>query len=198
MAERVRVSVTPSTRSNFKYGFLSGADAGDRTALGQDPVTGALAAGVVFGANSPKPAVMRKIKADGRSTSSYVDAGSRTTAAAAGWKLVRPAKARRGSGGRFTNLVYVRFKVGAGATGVNVQYAWRMPTTTYTAVGADRTPLGIKDVSATEDVFDLVYGSSIKPPKASKRTATGIISTFVDPDATLPAGWTLSGGEEEY
>jgi hypothetical protein len=198
MATRTRVSVTPSTRSNFKYGFLSGADAGDQSTLGQNPVVGALAAGVMFGVNSPKPAVMRKIKATGHSVSSFVDAGSKTTAAAADWKIVKPAKARRGSGGRFTKLVYIKFKVGAGTSGVNVQYAWRMPITTYTAVGADLAALGIKDVSPTEDAFDLVYGSSTKPPKASKLTTTGVVSTFVDPDATLPAGWTLRGGEIDY
>jgi hypothetical protein len=198
MAQRTRVAVTPSARSNFKYGFLSGMDSADQTTLGQDPVVGGLAAGVVFGANSPKPAVMRKIQASGHSTSSFVSVAKRASAEAAGWKLVKPAKARRSSGGRFTKLVYVLFKVGAGASGINVQYAWRMPTTTYTAVGADRAALGIKDVSSTEDAFDLVYGSNTKPPKASKLTATGVVSTFVDPDSTLPDGWTLSGGEFDY
>jgi len=197
MASGTKVSVQVSSRSNFKYGFITRADSTTQTALGHDVITGALSAGVMFGVNSPKPAVMKKIKSDGRSESSFVDQASRSSAAAAGWTLVKRAKARRASGGRFTKLVYVKFPVGSGTTAVNVQYAWRMPLTLYTELAADRVALGIKDVSATEDAFDLVYGSTQKPPRGYKQTATGVLSTFVDPDATLPAGWALSGGEQE-
>lgn len=197
MASGTKVSVQVSTRANFKYGFTTQADTTDQNVLGHTPITGALAAGVMFGVNSPKPAVMKKIKSDGRSVSSFVDAGSRTSAATAGWTTVKRAKARRSTGGRFTKLVYVKFPVGPTASAVQVQYAWRMPTTLYTALAADRAALGIKDVTATEDAFDLVFGSTQKPPKGYKYTATGILSTFVDPDATLPAGWALAGGELE-
>lgn len=197
MASGTKVAVQVSSRANFKYGFITRADTTTQTALGHDVITGALSAGVMFGVNSPKPAVMKKIKADGRSESSFVDYASRASAATAGWTTVHRAKARRSSGGRFTKLVYVKFKVGPTATAVSVQYAWRMPTTLYTALAADRVALGIKDVSSTEDAFDLVYGSTQKPPRGYKQTATGILSTFVDPDSVLPAGWSLSGGEQE-
>jgi hypothetical protein len=55
--------------------------------------------------------------------------------------------------------------------GVTIQYAWRMPLATYTAIGGERAALGIRDVSSAEDLFDLMFGSRPKPPRAIKVTA---------------------------
>lgn len=195
MADRTLVSVKPSTRSNFRYGFYTAVDQTEQTALGHVVVVGGLASGVVFGANSPKPARMRKTLASGRSATSYVDSANRTSATQTGWKLVRRARARGVSASALAQPVYVRLSVGSGQTAVTIQYAWMMPKATYTAIGAARQNLGIRDVSASEDRFDLVFGSSPKPPRAFNKT-TGI-STFCDPDATLPDGWSMTGGEEE-
>lgn len=195
MADRTLVSVKPSSRSNFRYGFYTAVDANEQTALGHTVVTGGLASGVVFGANSPKPARMRKTLASGRSSTSFVDAANRTTSAQSGWKLVKKAKARGVAASAFAKPVYVRLAVGSGNTAVTIQYAWMMPNTTYDAIGAARQGLGIRDVSASEDRFDLVFGSTPKPPRAIQAT-TGI-SAFCDPDATLPSGWSIAGGEEE-
>lgn len=195
MANRTLVSVKPASRSNFRYGFYTTTDGAEQTALGQVVVVGGLASGVVFGANSPKPARMRKLRDSGRSANSYVDSANRTTAAQAGWKLTKKARARGVRASALSKPVYIKLKVGTGQTAVTIQYAWMMPTETYTAISADMAALGIKDVSATEDRFDLVFGSSPKPPRAFKK-ATGL-STFCDPDATIPAGWSLTGGETE-
>lgn len=198
MPAGTRVSVKASTRSNFSYGFITRLDTDDQTALGHVPVAGALAAGVVFGANSPKPARMAKTKASGRTNSGFVDAASRATATAAGWKLTKRARAKGRGGGAFSKTVYVLFETGTGAGAVNIKYAWNMPLTLYNAiVGADRTALGITDVAAADDAFDLVFGAYPKPSRAYKKGADSIISTFVKSDATLPTGWSFVGGEEE-
>ncbi|NJR63778.1 MAG: hypothetical protein HC769_36445 [Cyanobacteria bacterium CRU_2_1] len=191
MASRTKVYVKPSSRSNFLYGFSTSLDTGDQSVLGQIVVSTGTS-GVVFGANSPKPARMRKTRDTGRSNSSYVDAGSRSTASTAGWRLVKRARAR-GAGGRLSKTVYVKMAIG----GLNVQYAWNMPLELYNALASERAALGIKDVSSTEDRFDLVFGCNPKPPRAYKQSGDRIMSTFVDPDASLPAGWGIVGGEEE-
>ena len=193
-----RVSVQASIRSQFKYGFITQADSEEQTALGHVPIVGALAAGVMFGVNAPKPARMLKVRSTGRSISSFVDAESRNSAKNAGWKEIRRARARKPRVTSFSRPVYVLMETGSGTGTVNVKYAWNMPLATYTAIGADRTALGIKDITATEDNFDLVFGGSPKPLKAFKRNTDGTTtSSFAGSDAILPDGWGLSGGEEE-
>ncbi|WP_416671548.1 hypothetical protein [Egbenema bharatensis] len=190
MAERKRVSVKPSQRTNFGYGFYTSLDNAEQQVLGHAPITGALSEGVVWGANSPKPGRMRRVRDTGRSTSSFVSHDARANAIANGWRIVKPARASTGRGGAFTKAVYVRLSVGS----VVIQYAWRMPLTTYNAIGGERTVLGVRDVTATEDPFDLVFGSTPKPPRAQKVIAGGTVSTFFDPDVDLPAGWNAVGG----
>ncbi|MCU0525164.1 MAG: hypothetical protein MUF72_10095 [Elainella sp. Prado103] len=193
-----RVSVKASARSNFSYGFITQVDSDERTQLGHTPIVGALAAGVMFGVNSPKPARAFKVRATGRTVSSFVDAGSRTSALAAGWRISKRAKARGKGSGAFSKPVYVLFETGSGVGAVNIKYAWNMPLDTYTAIGTARTGLGIRDIATTDDNFDLVFGGYPKPTKAYKRNADGTtISTFAGSDAELPAGWALVGGEEE-
>lgn len=192
MAERTRVSVEVSTRSTFLYGFATSLDATDRTALGHTAIGNG--DGVVFGANSPKPARVRKLRDTGRSVSSYISANIRNTGIPTGWKLTKRAKARVSRGGRLSKAVYVEISVGT----TNVKYAWNMPNSLYTALGADRGTLGINDASNETDPYDLVWGCTPKPPRAYKVGTDGsVLSTFADPDATLPTGWAFSGGEEE-
>jgi len=152
----------------------------------------------MFGVNAPKPARMLKVRSTGRSISSFVDAASRNSAKDAGWKETQRARARNPRVTSFSRPVYVLMETGSGTGTVNVKYAWNMPLATYTAIGADRTALGIKDITATEDNFDLVFGGYPKPLKAFKRNADGTTtSSFAGSDAILPDGWGLSGGEEE-
>jgi hypothetical protein len=68
-----------------------------------------------------------------------------------------------------------------------------MPLASYTAIGGKRAALGIRDVSSAEDLFDLMFGSRPKPPRAIKVTANATISTFFDPDVDLPSGWNAVG-----
>ena len=179
------VHVVPFTGSTIKYGFMTNVDAGTRTALGHTAVTGAYPAGLVIGANAPKPARASKQSATG-TESSFISATSITTARAAGWR-VRPGKLRIGSSGLKSKTVYV--------TVDGNKIAWKMPTRLYTRLGADdRTALGILDASSND--LDLVFGVSYPTiPRVGKTEfgtdGTDTLTTFCDPDSldNLPAGW---------
>lgn len=194
MTQRTKVYVTPSTRSTFLYGFLTSLDDAERQALGHTVLTGQNSSGVVFGANSPKPARMKKTRDSGRSANSFVSAGSIASARTAGWKLIKRPTARRSRATALSKPVYVELSIGS----IKVKYAWRMPTDLYTSVGTDRTALGITDASTETDAFDLVWGvNSPKPPRAYKVNGDSTLATFCDPNATLPTGWSLVGGETD-
>lgn len=197
MVERIKVSVQVSTRSTFFYGFLTNLDTDERAALGHKDFNAANAVtdGIIFGANSPKPARMKKVRASGRSANSFVDATKIATAKTAGWKLLKRPKARSARPSALSKPVYVEIPIGA----ISVKYAWRMPTDLYTAITAPTlASLGIKDAATETDNFDLVWGvNNPKPPRAYKLNSDPSLSTFCNPDATIPAGWALLGGEED-
>ncbi|MCG9886492.1 MAG: hypothetical protein MH825_13165 [Cyanobacteria bacterium] len=90
----VMIKARPDGSDVLPYGFMSGADAGDRAALGQAVVGSAtITTGIpiVFGANRPKPARMTKVKATG-SESSFVAFANVASAKAADWMITSPAK----------------------------------------------------------------------------------------------------------
>lgn len=64
--------VQPYNGSTVNYGFSSKNDAADATALGQEQISSA-GGPVVFGANRPKPARLRKKNSAGGTTSGFVD-----------------------------------------------------------------------------------------------------------------------------
>jgi hypothetical protein len=71
-------------------------------------------------------------------------------------------------------------------------YAWNI-TVAEMAVSSD---LGF--ALATGSTSNLVWGSSPKPPRASQKFISGVISTFIKPqqsviDAAVTAGWAVSG-----
>lgn len=174
---RVDVGVVPFAGLPFHYGFASGADDADRTALGQKPRS-AITGPVVWRANSPTPARASKKKATG-TVSSFIDYTKIASARAAGWK-VGGAKMRLGSETAKTKTVYVTIQ--------GIKYAWRIPLETLTFMG-NVEPLGIKVATAADK--DLVFGADFpKPPRAKKIEGTSVISTFYDPTKDLPAGYT--------
>lgn len=183
---RTLVWVVPYTGSTVKYGFQTNADAATQTALGHTAVPADYPAGLVIGANAPKPPRATRKRTTG-TDSSYCSAGAVTTARAAGWR-VSPGKVRNGSSSARSKAVYV--------TVDGNKIAWKMPLTTYNAIGADRTALGILDATAT--MLDLVFGVRYpKLPRVGIFQAGGSdggnqISTFCDPQSLddLPAGWT--------
>ncbi|MGG6293798.1 hypothetical protein ACQ4M4_05180 [Leptolyngbya sp. AN02str] len=176
------VFVTPYTGAAVKYGFLTNVVAAVSTACGHTAVDEANPpAGLVFGANSPKPGRATRRRADGND-SSYYSIGSASALRTAGYSLTRP-RIRRGTAGNNSFPVYVTLG--------GIKYAWRMPVHTYLSLGADRANLGIQDASASDN--DLVWGARTpKPPRGYKVEADKVISTFIDPQKLddLPAGWS--------
>lgn len=194
MATRTKVGVQAVLGATYLNAFYTTADADERTALGHVTFAGNTAAAFIYGVNSPRPARVKKTRASGRSVSSYADVDELAAAITAGWKLVSPARYRRATNSSLSKAVYLTYTV----NGMSIDYAWRMPTETFTALGADFGNLGLKDAAAATLVIQkklLWGGNDNKPPKAIKKNADGtIVSTFFDPSVMLPAGWSTSSG----
>jgi hypothetical protein len=182
---RTLVHVVPFTGSDIKYGFFTNADSTARTALGHTAITGAYPTGLVLGANAPKPGRATRIRATGVE-SSFVSAGARTTAVAAGWK-VSPGRVRNGASSTKSKTVYV--------TAEGNKIAWKMPTFLYTKISADIAGLGILEAASSD--LDLVFGARYpRLPRVGKievpqSGAPSRLTTFCDPEAldNLPEGW---------
>ncbi len=185
---RRKVYVTPSTRATgVKYGFLTNVLDSIGTACGHTAYDEANpVAGVVFGANAPKPGRASKQRAGGGTDSTFYDISRAAALRADGYTLSRPY-IKRGSSSSLSKSVYVTIGT--------IKYAWKMPATQYNRIGADRTALGIQDATGSDT--DLVWGSNTKPPKASKQDAGDTLTTFVDPQRVdnLPTGWSSAGRE---
>lgn len=181
-ATRVPVHVLPYTGADIAYGFLTNASAGDRTTLGHNPVTGVVAK-LVFGCNKPKPG-----RASKGGTNSFYDISKATALRTAKWRLTSPKVSQPSSSGR-SKSVYVTID--------GVKYGWKVPSTTYAALAADRAALGIID--ATSTMKDVAFGCrQPKPPRARREVTTGTganqtvesYSTFYDPSGTIPAEYS--------
>ncbi|MGB3492806.1 MAG: hypothetical protein WBA57_08760 [Elainellaceae cyanobacterium] len=167
------------------YGFMTNIDAADRATLGQTAVDGAYPAGLIIGANAPKPPRASRIRATG-TTSSYYDLANEAAIRTAGW--------RTGSRGRIrTRNVTARSRTVFVTVGL-IKYAWQIPNDTFTQLGGDAAALGVEEPDAGDN--DLVFGASYpKPPRAAQTIfgddGTDTYSTFIDPAAVdnLPAGW---------
>lgn len=186
---RSEVYVVPHANSVVKYGFLTSVRNTTQTELGQVAVDRAnLPAGLVFGANAPKPGRASKMTATG-SESSFYDIGKAGALKNDGWRLSFPT-IRRGKTGRRSVCVYV--------TMGTIKYAWMQNRETHTLIAADLGGLGIE--LGTSDDRDLVWGARYpQPPRGYKTGADNrTISTFIDPSKAdnLPAGWAGSGREE--
>lgn len=182
-----RVSVEPFAGSTIQYGFATNVSAATSTACGHQPVGAGTPAGLVFGANAPKPGRASRKRADG-TDSSFFDYAVYLQLLEDGWSIKLPRR-RRGGIGRSSRAVYVTVN--------GIKYAWNMPQTTRDKIGADFAGLGINEATAND--ADLVWGaSSPKPPVAKKvqvgEGGTDVISTFVDPARAdnMPEGWTSS------
>ena len=189
--KRTLVQVNPFAVSGILYGFPSGADASQKTALGQvDVDMSAPPAGLVIGANAPKPGRASK-KFATTIASGFYDIAQVATLKAADWRIVSRPTIRRAKSQPLAKPVVI--------TVGTVKYAWNMPTETYTAIGAaDRAALGINDADSNDK--NLVWGANYpRLPRASTVVAASgnILSTFVDPTKmdNLPAGWGGSGKE---
>lgn len=179
---RQLVWVTPFTGSTIKYGFMTNADSGTRTALAHVEVTGAYPTGLVIGANAPKPPRAKKLSATG-TESSFCDAEGVAAARTAGWRISR-GKIRIGASGSKSKTVYVTHETN--------KLAWKMPNFLYTNITGDLAALGVLLATAADK--DLVFGARFPVlPRVGKISATfNKYTTFCDPSKldSLPAGWS--------
>ncbi|NEO34279.1 MAG: hypothetical protein F6K36_28525 [Symploca sp. SIO3C6] len=185
--ERTEVYVEmtfPGSSEKLKYGFLctESFHTKYKSELGQVSYNGAV--GVVFGCNSPKPFRASKEETDGDLVSSFCADAKIKSLRSAGWIISRTRKIRgiKTSGRSVT--VYVDMPGG-------YKYAYNLNKAETT----NASVLGLTLANGSEK--DLVWGSEPKPPRASKRTAQGQVSTFISPKqsvitAASNAGWTIS------
>ena len=183
--DRLKVFVEPFQGTPVKYGFASNVDANVATACGHQAIADDTA-GLVFGANSPKPGRASRKRATGQSEGSFYDWAVYAALLADGWSASLP-KRRRGGASARGQSVYVTIN--------GIKYAWNMTNRQATRIGG-LDALGISVATANDT--DLVFGAnSPKPPVARKvevgQDGTDVISTFVDPQRLndLPAGWAL-------
>lgn len=191
--KRTLVQVNPFANSGIAYGFNSASTSAQQTDLGQVVVDlGAPPAGLVIGANAPKPGKASKKLTTG-TVSSFYDIAKVATLKAADWVIVSRPTIRRAKTQKLAKAVVITIGT--------LKYAWNMPNDTFAAVGADLAGLGIALADANDK--NLVWGASYpKLPRASTFLSSGtgggnIISTYVDPAKlnSLPAGWSASGKE---
>lgn len=177
--ERDKVFVTMGT---LNYGFLASANSSaHRAALGHVVYTNQ--AGVVFGANSPKPNRATKEFTASSVISSFCDPGKEATLKADGWII--------NGGGRRRGLARTPRSRSVFVDMGTYNYAWNLTAAEQTHMAA----LGIE--FATGATPSLVWGSTPKPPRATKKINGRVVSTFIKPDtATLTAaetaGWSIS------
>lgn len=181
--------VVPFTGSTVNYGFATNIDSTDSTEAGHQDVSAATGI-VIFGANSPKPARGKKLATSTvpHAVTTFIDADKVATPSS-GWIVIARAKFRGIGSGSFSKAVYVTFN--------GYKYAWNMAKRLYDKIGStDLTAMGIQDCDP-KNYKDYLWGSnSLKPPRASNTTAStsgvDVLSTFYDPDKTLPSGWSAS------
>lgn len=178
--ENVPVYVDMGT---LKYGFQTNKDIHEthKAALGQTTYAGA--AGVFFGANSPKP--FKATRETGINTiSSYCSSNKVSSLKSDGWSVTRKGSIRGIKTSGKTRTVFVEMPGGW-------NYAWNI---TAAEVNLAAT-LGFQ-IATSSDV--LIWGvNSPKPPRAYKKEETGRVSTFIAPkqsvfDQATTEGWSIT------
>lgn len=181
--ERVPVLVMLGT---LKYGFQTQKTTTTSygTELGHVAYAPEAGVGVFFGANAPKPPKAKKVFTTG-SVSSFCSTSKIDELRKADWEISNKSSRRGIKSAGLTRTVYVDMPGG-------YRYAWN--------ITADDVDLGalLNFEQATASMNDLVWGSTPKPPRASKRENGTVTSTFCKPDVTtiealVAAGWSVSG-----
>lgn len=188
---RRAVYVVPFNGTSIKYGFTTNVKDAVGTACGHVPVPSDYPAGLVFGANAPKPGRASKRGATGVD-SSYFDIDKLATLRQAGYTITLPQVKR---GGDSLNAVcrYVTIN--------GIKYAWKIPTRTWTRIQGDATAMGLE--APTQNDRDLVWGARYPKPQRVQKVVIGdndsfnTYSTFCDPSKidNLPSGWEVMGRE---
>ncbi len=181
----VYVTYRPYASSELKYGFQCHEAFHNqyKGELGQTAFAGA--AGVFFGCNSPKPNRASKDETSG-SVSSFCSNNKIDSLQKAGWTIIGFTRFRGIKTAGKSRTVYVPMPGG-------YNYAWNITASEVDLAGE----LGF--IAATGSTQDLIWGSSPKPPRASKKNETGrTVSTFIQPklsviEAAVGKGWSVSG-----
>ncbi|WP_019501644.1 hypothetical protein [Pseudanabaena sp. PCC 6802] len=175
--------------ADIKYAFKTTADSGVSTALGHTAVDANTAVqGLIYKANHPKPRKASRTRTTGIE-SSYVSFAKEDDAAKAGWDISRAKSKGRKATTQRQKAVYV--------TLIGVKYAWAMSLKRWNVISGSAKALGIKEVTGAET--DLVFGASFpRPPRVKGSVAKGEesakFSTFYDPSAKVPTGFSTSAG----
>ncbi len=149
--------------------------------LGQTAYAGK--AGVFFGCNSPKPFKATK-QFENDNIGSFCSSDKVSELKKDGWSVTRKGSIRGIKTAGKTRTVYVDMPGGW-------RYAWNITA----AEAKHAATLGF--VLATNS-DDLIWGvNNPKPPRAYKREADGIVSTFIAPKQSVfnkatEAGWTIT------
>lgn len=171
---------------SLKYGFKTQQEVHNsyKNELGQITYQGA--AGVVFGANAPKPARATKEFAQG-AISSFCSSNKIDDLKNNNWTVTSKGSIRGIKTAGKTRTVYIDMPGGW-------KYAWNI-----TAAEADlAAELGFK-LATGADARSLVWGvQTPKPPRASKRENGSTTSTFMLPkqsqiENAINAGYSVSG-----
>jgi hypothetical protein len=151
-------------------------------------------AGLIVGANAPKPGRASKVYT-ATISSGFYDIAQIPALKAADWKIVSRPFIRRGKPTKLAQAVVINHQ--------GIKYAWMMPKETYNSIGqGNLTALGITNTDQNDK--NLVWGAAFpKLPRASFIDNTGsggvnkTLSTFVDPTKVddLPPGWAVTGKE---
>lgn len=199
----VFVAMITEGKTTAKYAFRTTIESTTGTVLGHTAATGKnndLVAGVILGANSPKP--FRASSEQGgtrRSESSFIANNKIGTAKAAGWTITAPKYRSAPISGR-SKLVFVGTKVGATV----INYGWAMPNYQYEKISAELATLGITEIDTKSDIAETkaFFGVNVpRPGRASKEIAGGtagsgggLLTTFVSDtkaDDAIAAGWRV-------
>lgn len=174
------------TMGSFNYGFQTNEKIHNayKGELGQTAYSSQT--GVFFGANSPKPFKAAKEFADG-TVSSYCSSKKVSNLKKTGWTVTRKGSIRGIKTSGKTRTVYVDMPGGW-------KYAWNI-----TSTEADlASTLGFV-LATANDASDLIWGVNLpKPPRASKKTEAGRVSTFIAPkqsvfDKATGEGYSITG-----
>lgn len=199
----VFVDMITTGSTTAKYAFRSSIENTTGTELGHQVATegeNTLKAGMIIGANSPKPfRASKELGGNKRSESSFIANNKIGTAKAAGWTISAP-KYRSAPISARSKLVYVETKV----NGVAINYGWAMPDYQHTRISTELETLGIELIDPTQDIPETkaFFGIGVpKPGRASKKVPGttegnpgGLITTFVSDtkaDDAIAAGWRV-------
>ena len=183
----VYVKYKPYGSKELLYGFQTHETFHNtyKNELGQTQFAGAK--GVFFGCNAPKPnRAVKELDGNAGSVSSFCSTENIKTLETNGWEIRGTTKYRGIKTRGKSRTVFVPMPGG-------YNYAWNITSSEVDLAGE----LGFE--VATGSTENLIWGSTPKPPRASRKNAENrSVSTFIQPklsviEAAIGKGWSVSG-----